>query len=200
MPGNNSFVAGFVQCTYYPYLQNACFPTHASHPANVGDTSPNTLGAFCEAPGQPFDGQPCNFNTSTCGESAAGCHGRGPGFRISDFESNRIIGEKQFFGARDVMQGTRRSAVSGGVKGVHTYLNMWVVTALCCVDNADQRCRAFHSFQLPNGTTVQTCPPALGTSSVLSPPAPYLLQHRPGLQAFHSLAERRQYSSQSNCY
>ncbi|TFK97318.1 Neutral/alkaline nonlysosomal ceramidase [Pterulicium gracile] len=128
MPGNNSFVAGFVQ-------------------SNVGDTSPNTLGAFCEAPGQPFDGQPCNFNTSTCGESAAGCHGRGPGFRISDFESNRIIGEKQFFGARDVMQGTRRSAVSGGVKGVHTYLNM-----------------AFHSFQLPNGTTVQTCPPALGFS------------------------------------
>ncbi|KAA1470483.1 Neutral/alkaline nonlysosomal ceramidase [Dentipellis sp. KUC8613] len=127
MPGNNTFVAGFTQ-------------------ANVGDTSPNTLGAFCESPGQPYDGQACDFNSSTCGGTAEDCHGRGPGFRTSDFESNRIIAQYQVDGAKTLMSGSL-APVSGAVKSVHTYLNM-----------------SFHSFTLPNGTTVQTCPPAMGFS------------------------------------
>ncbi|KAI0820986.1 Neutral/alkaline nonlysosomal ceramidase [Irpex lacteus] len=127
MPGNQTFVAGFTQ-------------------ANVGDTSPNTEGAFCESPGQPWDGQPCEFEHSTCGNKTEDCHGRGPGFRISDFESNRIIGQLQADAAKTLMSQSL-PAVSGPVKYVHTYLNM-----------------SFHSFQLPNGTTVQTCPAALGFS------------------------------------
>ncbi|KAF9258342.1 Neutral/alkaline nonlysosomal ceramidase [Marasmius fiardii PR-910] len=127
MPGNTTFVAGFTQ-------------------ANVGDTSPNTLGAFCESPGQPFDGMACDFNHSTCGGTAQDCHGRGPGFRISDFESNRIIGNAQFNGAQTIMNGNL-SPVSGSVRSVHIYLNM-----------------ANHTFPLPNGTTARTCPPALGFS------------------------------------
>ncbi|KAJ8515814.1 hypothetical protein ONZ45_g6805 [Pleurotus djamor] len=127
MPGNTSFVAGFTQ-------------------SNVGDTSPNTLGAFCESPGKPYDGQPCDFETSTCGGTAQDCHGRGPGFRISDFESNRIIGDAQFQGARTLMS-RALAPVQGAVRSVHAYLNM-----------------ATHSFALPNGTTVSTCPPALGFS------------------------------------
>ncbi|KAH8110485.1 Neutral/alkaline nonlysosomal ceramidase [Phellopilus nigrolimitatus] len=125
MPGNTSFVAGFVQ-------------------ANVGDTSPNTLGAYCESPGEAWDGQLCEFEHSTCGNKTEDCHGRGPGFRISDFASNEIIGGLQFQAAQTIM-GQARTAISGPVKSVHTYLNM-----------------SFHSFTLPNGTTVQTCPPALG--------------------------------------
>ncbi|KAI0042653.1 Neutral/alkaline nonlysosomal ceramidase [Auriscalpium vulgare] len=127
MPGNTTFVAGFTQ-------------------ANVGDTSPNTLGAFCESPGKAYDGQPCDFNSSTCGGTAQDCHGRGPGFRTSDFESNRIIAQLQVDGAQTLM-GQTLAPVSGAVRSVHTYLNM-----------------SFHSFTLPNGTTVQTCPPALGFS------------------------------------
>ncbi|KAG7091509.1 hypothetical protein E1B28_010537 [Marasmius oreades] len=127
MPGNTTFIAGFTQ-------------------ANVGDTSPNTMGAFCESPGQPFDGMACEFNHSTCGGTAQDCHGRGPGFRISDFESNRIIGEAQFKGAQTIING-KLSPVSGSVRSVHVYLNM-----------------ANHTFSLPNGTTARTCPPALGFS------------------------------------
>ncbi|KAF8993031.1 Neutral/alkaline nonlysosomal ceramidase [Cyathus striatus] len=127
MPGNTTFVAGFTQ-------------------ANVGDTSPNTLGPVCESPGKPYDGQPCDADHSTCGGTVADCKGRGPGFRISDFESNRIIGEKQFEGARTIMNSSLRP-ISGSVKSVHVYLNM-----------------ANHSFALPNGTTVQTCPAAMGFS------------------------------------
>ncbi|KAK0221200.1 Neutral/alkaline nonlysosomal ceramidase [Armillaria nabsnona] len=125
MPGNTSFVAGFTQ-------------------ANVGDTSPNTLGAFCESPGKDYDGLACDFDHSTCGGTVQDCHGRGPGFRVSDFESNRIIGEKQFEGARTIMEGPL-APVSGAVRTVHVYMNM-----------------ANHTFILPNGTTVQTCPAAMG--------------------------------------
>lgn len=127
MPGNATFVAGFTQ-------------------SNVGDTSPNTLGAFCESPGKDYDGLPCEANHSTCGGTVQDCHGRGPGFRISDFESNRIIGDKQFRGAQAVMNGAR-SSVSGTVRSVHVYMNM-----------------ATHTFNLPNGTQVSTCPAAMGFS------------------------------------
>ena len=48
---------------------------------------------------------------------------RGPGFRISDYESNRIIGELQFRGAQTVMSGSL-SAVSGAVRSVHVYVEM----------------------------------------------------------------------------
>ncbi|KAI0753569.1 Neutral/alkaline nonlysosomal ceramidase [Daedaleopsis nitida] len=127
MPGNNTFVAGFTQ-------------------SNVGDTSPNTLGAFCESPGQPWDGQPCEFEHSTCGNKTEDCHGRGPGFMISDFESNKIIGQRQVNGAKAIMSQTL-PALTGPVNYVHTYMNM-----------------SFRQFTLPDGTTAQTCPPAMGFS------------------------------------
>ncbi|KEP52903.1 neutral/alkaline nonlysosomal ceramidase [Rhizoctonia solani 123E] len=127
-PGKNTFVAGFVQ-------------------ANVGDTTPNTLGAFCESPGKPWDGQACEYQKSTCGNVTQGCHGRGPGFRISDFESNRIIGENQYLGAKKLMNGNSLTSVKGAVRSLHTYVNM-----------------SNYSFPLPNGTAVHTCPPAMGYS------------------------------------
>ncbi|KAF8526003.1 Neutral/alkaline nonlysosomal ceramidase [Hysterangium stoloniferum] len=125
LPGKTTFVAGFSQ-------------------SNVGDTSPNTLGAFCESPGQPWNGLLCTFNTSTCGGAAQDCHGRGPGFRISDFESNFLIGKAQADGAQAVMN-KKRVPVSGSVRSVHQYINM-----------------AEYTFTLANGTQVTTCPAAMG--------------------------------------
>ncbi|KAF8740500.1 Neutral/alkaline non-lysosomal ceramidase, C-terminal, partial [Rhizoctonia solani] len=133
-PGKNTFVAGFVQ-------------------ANVGDTTfvakniRFLLGAFCESPGKPWDGQPCEYQKSTCGNVTQGCHGRGPGFQISDFESNRIIGENQYLGAKKLMASNSLTAVKGAVRSLHTYVNM-----------------SNYSFPLSNGTTVHTCPPAMGYS------------------------------------
>jgi hypothetical protein len=51
---------------------------------------------------------------------------RGPGFRISDFESNRIIGEAQFQGAQNVMNNGFLNPVQGRVKSVHAYVTMYV--------------------------------------------------------------------------
>ena len=70
----------------------------------------------------------------------------GPGFRISDFESNNIIAQLQVDGAQTLMSQSL-APVTGAVKYVHTYMNM-----------------TYRQFQLPNGTTVQTCPPAMGYS------------------------------------
>ncbi|KAN0078212.1 Neutral/alkaline nonlysosomal ceramidase [Tylopilus felleus] len=146
-PGNNSFVAGFVQ-------------------SNVGDTTPNTLGAYCESPGQHYNGQLCEHEHATCGGYVKNCHGRGPGFRISDFSSNFLIGNAQFKAARGVMESlapqtiftsqdttietaktTTLTSVKGAVRSVHVYMNMMNYT-----------------FALPNGTTARTCPAALGYS------------------------------------
>ncbi len=50
---------------------------------------------------------------------------RGPGFRISDFESNRIIAQLQVDGARSLMNG-QLASVTSAVRTVHTYLDMCV--------------------------------------------------------------------------
>ena len=78
---------------------------------------------------------------------------RGPGFRISDYESNRIIGQKQYDGARAIMEGSR-SAVSGAVRSVHVYLNMCVLLGFAsCANTAN-------SPSLTGRTTLLHCPMA----------------------------------------
>ncbi|KAF9596229.1 hypothetical protein IFM89_008388 [Coptis chinensis] len=57
---------------------------------NCGDVSPNVLGAFCTDTGLP-----CDFNQSTCNGKNELCYGRGPGYP-DEFESTRIIGDRQF--------------------------------------------------------------------------------------------------------
>lgn len=106
-------------------------PTRTSRPLSCLSVSLTTFsqseGAFCESPGQPWNGQACSFEHSTCGNKTEDCHGRGPGFRISDFESNRIIAQKQVDGAKSLMGGqdvSRMGAINGPVGWVHVYLNM----------------------------------------------------------------------------
>lgn len=71
---NPDFVAGFSQ-------------------ANVGDTTPNILGAYCEKTGLP-----CQFKDSTCDGRTEGCHGRGPLFQFIDQGTRSCfeIGKRQY--------------------------------------------------------------------------------------------------------
>ncbi|KAF8756405.1 Neutral/alkaline non-lysosomal ceramidase, C-terminal [Rhizoctonia solani] len=132
LPGKNTFIAGFVQ-------------------ANVGDTSPNTYVIFvpnkASKPGQPWDGQLANTRGLP---AVTGLRIVMDGFRVSDFESNLIIGTNQFNGAKTLM-GSTLPGVSGAVRSLHSYVNM-----------------SNYSFVLANGTTVATCPPAMG--AVTAPP------------------------------
>ncbi|KAF3021459.1 hypothetical protein E8E14_008778 [Neopestalotiopsis sp. 37M] len=67
--------------------------------ANVGDTSPNVLGAWCE----DGTGQMCSFENSTCSDGRTQkCHARGPFFRENDEGTSSCyeIGKRQFESAR----------------------------------------------------------------------------------------------------
>ncbi|XP_007016218.2 PREDICTED: neutral ceramidase [Theobroma cacao] len=83
---------------------------------NCGDVSPNVLGAFCLDTGLP-----CDFNHSTCGGKNELCYGRGPGYP-DEFESTRIIGERQFRKAVDLFNKASEQ-LKGKVDYRHTYLD-----------------------------------------------------------------------------
>lgn len=127
---SDNFVAGFSQ-------------------ANVGDTSPNILGAFCE----DGSGDPCSFENSTCTNGKSqDCHARGPFFRIKDQGAASCfeIGRRQFEPAKELYDGLAdygTHVVGSSVKAFHTFHDM-----------------SNYTFSLNNGTLVHTCPAALGYS------------------------------------
>lgn len=68
--------------------------------ANVGDTTPNVLGAWCD----DGSGEQCSFDQSTCSGTSQACHGRGPEFEKLDLgiSSCYEIGKRQFDGAKSL--------------------------------------------------------------------------------------------------
>ena len=127
---DDDFVAGFSQ-------------------ANVGDTTPNVLGAYCEYGEQA--GLECDFKTSLCGGKSQPCHGRGPypGLNDAGAASAYEIGSRQYVGSKALFDSTSAfSPVTGGVvRSLHQFVDL----------------STFH-FALPNGTMVRTCPAAMGYS------------------------------------
>ena len=115
--------------------------------ANVGDTSPNILGAYCEDTGEK-----CSFNASLCGGKTGPCHGRGPSFREDDRGASSCfeIGRRQFVGAKGLFDNMDDAGtpISGkSVKSFHSFKDL-----------------SGYTFSHPNGSIVSTCPAALGYS------------------------------------
>ncbi|PSS32664.1 Neutral ceramidase [Actinidia chinensis var. chinensis] len=109
---------------------------------NVGDVSPNVLGAFCVDTGLP-----CDFNHSTCNGKNELCYGRGPGYP-DEFESTRIIGERQFRKAVEIFN-TASEQLKGKVGFQHAYVDF---------SNLDVTIpKAGGGYE-----TVKTCPAAMG--------------------------------------
>lgn len=118
--------------------------------ADVGDTSPNVLGAYCE----DGSGEMCSFENSTCPSDGRSqkCHARGPFYTADDTGTSSCfeIGRRQFVPAKALYDELNVNPVpvqGPWVKSFHTFHNMSDFT-----------------FNLPNGTTVSTCPAALGWS------------------------------------
>ncbi|KAL2187343.1 Neutral/alkaline nonlysosomal ceramidase [Thermothelomyces heterothallicus CBS 203.75] len=119
--------------------------------ANVGDTSPNVLGAWCD----DGSGSMCDFKTSTCADGKSqSCHGRGPLFQKLDLgvSSCYEISRRQFSGAKalyyqDSFDSKSTPVVGSTVRSFHYFQDM-----------------QYYTFPLDNGTVVQTCPAALGYS------------------------------------
>ncbi|KXX79287.1 Neutral ceramidase [Madurella mycetomatis] len=155
--GNNTLIAGdnkgvaaylFEKSTHGEPTAAENFVAGFSQ-ANVGDTSPNVLGAWCE----DGSGQMCSFENSTCADGKSQqCHARGPFFRVNDNGASSCfeIGRRQFGAARALYDSPWEdlTPVRGApVKSFHTFHNM-----------------SGFSFRLPNGSEVRTCPAALGYS------------------------------------
>ncbi|CAK7264621.1 hypothetical protein SEPCBS119000_001091 [Sporothrix epigloea] len=69
--------------------------------ANVGDTTPNVLGAWCD----DGSGQMCSYENSTCADGKSeSCHGRGPEFFKLDLgvSSCYEMGRRQYAGALEI--------------------------------------------------------------------------------------------------
>ncbi|SNX81683.1 related to neutral ceramidase [Melanopsichium pennsylvanicum] len=147
LPGQNGFVAGFSQ-------------------ALVGDTSPNTKGAWCD------DGSVCEYKHSTCDngkgkERVQTCHGRGPAWGLDeylpvsptggyDWASNEMIARKQVDAARSLMDRKPSSTASAGKYDSMTPLTGPIKSVKMNIDMSQ------YTVYRPNGTRVKTCPAALG--------------------------------------
>lgn len=116
--------------------------------ANMGDISPNVLGAYCE----DGSGDTCHFRTSTCSDGLANkCQSRGPFFREQDNGASSCfeIGKRQFEGALGIYHSAEDSfqKLTGPIKGIHRFYDM-----------------SGFEFILPDGRQAKTCPAALGYS------------------------------------
>lgn len=114
---------------------------------NCGDVSPNVVGAFCIDTGLP-----CDFNQSTCNGRNELCYGRGPGYP-DEFESTRIIGERQFKKATQLFEGASEQ-LKGKVNYRHTYLDFSNLSVqLSESANNVKTCPAAMGFAFAAGTT-----------------------------------------------
>jgi neutral ceramidase len=113
--------------------------------SNVGDTTPNVLGAYCE----DGSGSECKLEDSTCGNKSQDCHGRGPFFGLNDggVKSCYEIGRRQSVGAKLIYDSDEFTTIKGNVRSLHTFVDF-----------------SNYTFTLTNGSTVSTCPAAMGNS------------------------------------
>jgi neutral ceramidase len=152
MYGNNTLVTGdnkgVAAYLFEKSMSDTSFVAGFSQ-ANVGDTSPNVLGAYCEY--GDHAGEMCDFKTSLCGNKTQPCHGRGPYWGRDDggAASNYEIGRRQYEGARRLWENQDAFTPIRGkvVKPFHQFVDF---------SNLE--------ITLPNGTLARTCPAAMGYS------------------------------------
>lgn len=118
--------------------------------SNVGDTSPNILGAYCE----DGSGEKCRYTDSTCGGKTEPCHGRGPYFREKDDGAKSCfeIGRRQYSAAKKLYEKLESDPIpikdNSHVSAFHVFKDM-----------------SNYEFQSPwNSSILKACPPALGFS------------------------------------
>jgi neutral ceramidase len=120
--------------------------------ANVGDTSPNVNGAYCESGDD--EGKQCDFKTSLCAGKNGPCHGRGPHWGLDDAGTASAweIGRRQYLGARSLYESMTTESSFTPIQGkvvrsLHTFVDMSNQTVI-----------------LRNGSIAHTCPAAMGYS------------------------------------
>jgi len=125
LPGNGSFVAAFAS-------------------SNLGDVSPNIKGPHCLNTGAP-----CDDGQHSCNRELKFCVASGPGKDM--FDSTRIIAERLYGKALDLLADRDAQEVTGKLRVGHQYVDMPTQSV---------------QYTMPNGTTVEVhgCLPAMGNS------------------------------------
>lgn len=131
---NPDFIAGFSQ-------------------SNVGDTTPNVLGAYCEDTGLP-----CKFDDSTCNNKTQGCHGRGPFFQFSDQGTRSCfeIGKRQSDAAYAILKGDNLAPLDSiVVSSVHNFVDLSNYTFVSPFNQSRElhTCSAALGYGFAGGTT-----------------------------------------------
>lgn len=131
---NPSFVAGFSQ-------------------SNVGDTTPNVLGAFCESTGLA-----CRFNDSTCNGRTQGCRGRGPFFQAQDQGSKSCyeIGKRQAAAAQAILDSRSMNEIPlDTIESFHIFHDMsnFTFTSPSDPSRTLRTCSAALGYGFAGGTT-----------------------------------------------
>ncbi|CAH1426422.1 unnamed protein product [Lactuca virosa] len=96
-------------------------------------------------------GLPCDFNHSTCGGKNELCYGRGPG-HLDEFESTRIIGERQFKKAADLFNNAAEK-ITGKIDFRHSYLDFSQLEVKKGGNESVKTCPAVMGFAFTAGTT-----------------------------------------------
>ncbi|CAF0798677.1 unnamed protein product [Adineta ricciae] len=129
LPGQGKFVAAFGQ-------------------SNEGDVSPNLMGPKCIDTGLP-----CDFATSTCNGRTEKCIAFGPGKDM--YESNTIIGQRQFETAKDLYD-RAQTFLGGNVQYRHSYIDMQTINVSSRFTSTKQNettCQAALGYGFAAGTT-----------------------------------------------
>lgn len=114
--------------------------------ANVGDTSPNIQGAFCQDTGLPCE------DHSLCNGRNKLCIARGPAWP-DNFRSNEIIAQRQADKARELLTSATED-VSGPIDFRHAFLDMTNVEVKeGPYTRAGRTCPAAMGFSFAAGTT-----------------------------------------------
>jgi neutral ceramidase len=127
LTGKGSFVAAFAS-------------------TNLGDVSPNTMGAKCIDTGLP-----CEGGHSTCNGKCENCIAFGPGTNGDMFESCQIIGGKQADFAKSLMD-SATEAITGPIDYRHSFVNMPSLN-VTIGDTVKQLCLPAMGYSFAAGTT-----------------------------------------------
>lgn len=85
--------------------------------SNLGDSSPNTKGPYCQ-----HSGMPCDILTSRCQASEGPCVATGPG--KDDTDSCRIIATTLFNGALKLLMKNSGDEITGNINYIHQFIDM----------------------------------------------------------------------------
>lgn len=113
---------------------------------NLGDVSPNTMGAKCLDTGES-----CSGGHSACNGRCENCIAFGPGTNGDMFESTQIIGGKQADFAKQLMD-TATEAVSGPIDYRHSFVNMPALN-VTTNEGVKQLCMPAMGYSFAAGTT-----------------------------------------------